>query len=94
LRKHKRTTEKLAVKSGLTLCRGSEPVGTGRFWTEALRRISGFDGRLGVGMRTHDREATFSCAFVLLLRLAEVVLHWPPAIAWHYHRRDLDALER
>jgi glycosyltransferase involved in cell wall biosynthesis len=62
------------------------------FRTEMLRAIGGFDNRLGAGTATHGGEETR--ALSLLLENGSVILHWPPAITWHYHRRTDEALER
>jgi GT2 family glycosyltransferase len=62
------------------------------FRTEALRSIGGFDNRLGAGTLTHGGEETR--ALSLLLEAGATVLHWPPAITWHYHRTTDEALER
>jgi hypothetical protein len=32
--------------------------------------------------------------FATLLRSEEVVLHWPRAITWHFHRREMDSLHK
>jgi glycosyltransferase involved in cell wall biosynthesis len=61
------------------------------FRTEALRAIGGFDNRLGAGTLTHGGEETR--ALSLLLLNGSMILHWPPAITWHYHRRTGEALE-
>lgn len=60
------------------------------FRTEALRRIGGFDNRLGAGTLTHGGEETR--ALSLLLEVGGTILHWPPAVTWHYHRRTDEAL--
>lgn len=62
------------------------------FRTERLRAIGGFDNRLGAGTLTHCGEETR--AFSLLLENGSMILHWPPAITWHYHRRTDEALEK
>jgi len=61
------------------------------FRTEALRAIGGFDTRLGAGTLTHGGEETR--ALSLILESGATILHWPPAVTWHYHRRSNDALE-
>lgn len=62
------------------------------FRTSALRAIGGFNTRLGAGTLTHGGEETL--ALSLLLRDGATVLHWPPAVTWHYHRRTDEALEK
>lgn len=62
------------------------------FRTGALRAIGGFDARLGAGTLTHGGEETL--ALSLLLQNGATVLHWPPAVTWHYHRRTDEALEK
>jgi glycosyltransferase involved in cell wall biosynthesis len=62
------------------------------FRTDALRKIGGFDNRLGTGTLTCGGEETR--ALSLILDSGGVILHWPPAVTWHYHRRTDDALER
>ena len=62
------------------------------FRTERLRAIGGFDNRLGAGTLTHGGEETR--ALSLLLENGSMILYWPPAITWHYHRRSDEALEK
>jgi hypothetical protein len=62
------------------------------FRTEKLRAIGGFDNRLGAGTLTRGGEDTK--ALSLLLEAGYSILHWPPAIAWHYHRADDDELSK
>ena len=62
------------------------------FRTERLRAIGGFDNRLGAGTLTHGGEETR--ALSLLLESGSMILHWPPAVTWHYHRRSDEALEK
>jgi glycosyltransferase involved in cell wall biosynthesis len=62
------------------------------FRTERLRAIGGFDNRLGAGTLTHGGEETR--ALSLLLEKGSMILHWPPAITWHYHRQTDEALEK
>ena len=62
------------------------------FRTERLRAIGGFDNRLGAGTLTLGGEDTR--ALSLLLEHGSMILHWPPAITWHYHRRTDEALEK
>jgi len=60
------------------------------FRTESLRSAGGFDRDLGAGTRTHGGEETK--VFCSLLRSDETILHWPAAITWHFHRRNMDQL--
>jgi glycosyltransferase involved in cell wall biosynthesis len=62
------------------------------FRTDALRSIGGFDNRLGTGTLTCGGDETR--ALSLILDTCGVILHWPPAVTWHYHRRTDDELER
>ena len=62
------------------------------FRTESLRAAGGFDPALGAGTRTHGGEETK--VFCTLLRSDETILHWPAAITWHYHRRQMDQLHK
>ena len=62
------------------------------FRTDTLRAIGGFDNRLGAGTATHGGEETR--ALSLLLESGSMILYWPPAITWHYHRRTDEALEK
>ena len=62
------------------------------FRTEALRSVGGFDPCLGAGTMTHGGEETR--ALSLLLSKGEAILHWPAAITWHIHRRELTALNK
>jgi glycosyltransferase involved in cell wall biosynthesis len=71
------------------------PFGAGgnmAFRTDALRAAGGFDPCLGAGRRTCGGEETRVLA--LLLAAGQVVLHWPGAITWHTHRRDMAALRK
>jgi hypothetical protein len=61
------------------------------FRTDALRRIDGFDNRLGAGTLTHGGEETR--ALSMLLERGSLILYWPPAVTWHYHRRTDEELE-
>jgi hypothetical protein len=61
------------------------------FRVDALREIGGFDPYLGAGTGTHGGEETRALA--LVLRAGGPVLHWPAAITWHYHRRELEELK-
>lgn len=60
------------------------------FRTEALRSIGGF--RHPLGTPSIGGEDTWVLA--LLLESGSMVLHWPPAVTWHYHRRTHAELER
>lgn len=62
------------------------------FRTEMLHAIGGFDNRLGAGTLTRGGEDTR--ALSLLLENGSMILYWPPAITWHYHRRTDEALEK
>jgi glycosyltransferase involved in cell wall biosynthesis len=66
------------------------PGGNMAFRVDALRSIGGFDPFLGAGTRTHGGEETRVLA--ALLRSGATILHWPAAITWHYHRREMAAL--
>ena len=68
------------------------PGGNMAFRTESLRSVGGFDPCLGAGTRTHGCEETR--ALSLLLSSGHAVLHWPAAITWHTHRREMAALEK
>jgi glycosyltransferase involved in cell wall biosynthesis len=68
------------------------PGGNMAFRSEKLRSVGGFDPCLGAGTRTHGCEETR--ALSLLLSSGETVLHWPAAITWHTHRREMAALRR
>lgn len=68
------------------------PGGNMAFRTESLRSVGGFDPCLGAGTRTHGGEETR--ALSLLLSSGRVVLHWPAAITWHTHRREMAALQQ
>jgi glycosyltransferase involved in cell wall biosynthesis len=62
------------------------------FQTELLRAVGGFDPCLGAGTRTHGGEEVR--ALSLLLSAGHAVLHWPVAITWHTHRREMTALKK
>jgi glycosyltransferase involved in cell wall biosynthesis len=62
------------------------------FRTDALHAIGGFDNRLGAGTLTQGGEETR--ALSLLLQRGSLILHWPPAVTWHYHRRTDAELEK
>lgn len=68
------------------------PGGNMAFRTESLLRIGGFDPYLGVGTRTGGCEETR--ALSLVLSAGDAVLHWPAAIMWHMHRRDMAGLRK
>ena len=68
------------------------PGGNMAFRTGYLRSVNGFDPCLGAGTRTHGGEETR--ALSLLLSSGHAVLHWPAAITWHTHRREMAALRR
>jgi glycosyltransferase involved in cell wall biosynthesis len=68
------------------------PGGNMAFRTESLRAVAGFDPCLGAGTRTHGGEETR--ALSLLLSAGHAVLHWPAAITWHTHRREMAALRK
>lgn len=61
------------------------------FRMDALRAIGGFDNRLG-SITIHGGEETR--ALSELLRRGSMILHWPPAVTWHYHRRTDEELEK
>jgi glycosyltransferase involved in cell wall biosynthesis len=61
------------------------------FRTETLRAIGGFNNRLGTP-RIHGGEDTWVFSFAL--ESGGIVLHWPPAVTWHYHRRTDAELEK
>ena len=61
------------------------------FRMEALRAIGGFDNRLG-SVTIHGGEETR--ALSELLRRGSMILHWPPAVTWPYHRRTDEELEK
>jgi glycosyltransferase involved in cell wall biosynthesis len=61
------------------------------FRTETLRAIGGFNNRLGTP-RIHGGEDTWVFSFAL--ESGATVLHWPPAVTWHYHRRTDAELEK
>lgn len=62
------------------------------FRTEYLRRAGGFDPCLGAGTRAHAGEETKVLS--ALLSSGQAVLHWPAAVTWHTHRRELAALRK
>jgi glycosyltransferase involved in cell wall biosynthesis len=81
-----------AVKSPLYPLPAFGAGGNMAFKTDALRRIRGFDECLGAGTRTHGGEDMLVLA--QLLRRGEIVLHWPSAVTWHYHRREMEDLKK
>jgi GT2 family glycosyltransferase len=68
------------------------PGGNMAFQTDILREIGGFDPCLGAGTRTHGCEETQVLS--LLLSGGHAILHWPAAIIWHTHRKNMDALRK
>ena len=68
------------------------PGGNMAFRTESLRSVNGFDPCLGAGTRTHGGEETGVLSS--LLTSDHAVLHWPAAITWHTHRREMAALRK
>lgn len=66
------------------------PGGNMAFRTELLRAIGGFDPCLGAGTRTHGCEETRVLSS--LLSDGHAIVHWPAAITWHTHRREMAAL--
>ena len=60
--------------------------------TESQRTVNGFDPCLGAGTRTHGGEETEVLSS--LLTSGHTVLHWPAAITWHTHRREMAALRK
>jgi hypothetical protein len=68
------------------------PGGNMAFRTESLRSVGGFDPYLGAGTRTHGGEETR--AMSLLLSAGDAILHWPAAITWHMHRREMAGLRK
>ena len=68
------------------------PGGNMAFRTESLRSVGGFDPCLGAGTRSHTGEETRALSLFLLA--GQVVLHWPSAITWHTHRREMAALRQ
>jgi glycosyltransferase involved in cell wall biosynthesis len=68
------------------------PGGNMAFRTEYLHAIGRFDPCLGAGTRAHGGEETRVLS--LLLSSGQAVLHWPAAITWHTHRREMPALRQ
>lgn len=68
------------------------PGGNMAFRTEYLHAVGRFDPCLGAGTRSHGGEETRVLS--LLLSSGQAVLHWPAAITWHTHRREMPALRQ
>jgi hypothetical protein len=62
------------------------------FRTESLRSLGGFDPCLGLGTRT--RGGGEIRALSMLLSSSHTILHWPAAITWHTHRREMAGLRK
>jgi glycosyltransferase involved in cell wall biosynthesis len=62
------------------------------FRTESLRSLGGFDPCLGLGTRT--RGGGEIRALSALLSSGHTILHWPAAITWHTHRREMAGLRK
>ena len=62
------------------------------FRTDVLRRLGGFDERLGAGSPTGGGEDLD--AFVRVLLSGRALSYEPAALVWHEHRSDDDALRR
>jgi glycosyltransferase involved in cell wall biosynthesis len=62
------------------------------FRAETLRSLGGFDPCLGLGTRTHGGGEIR--ALSMLLSAGHAILHWPAAITWHTHRREMAGLEK
>ena len=60
------------------------------FRTQALVSIGGFRSPLGTPFV--GGEDTWVLAFIL--EAGGMILHWPSAVTWHYHRRTAAELER
>ncbi|MDH6575135.1 glycosyltransferase [Kitasatospora sp. MAP5-34] len=60
------------------------------FRTELLRSLGGFDTATGAGTRSRGGEDLL--AFFQVLTGGHTVAYQPEAIAWHRHRRTMDAL--
>ena len=80
------------VRSPLYPLPGFGAGGNMAFRVEPLRSLGCFDIHLGAGTRTHGGEETQVLARLLLH--GSTVLHWPPAVTWHTHRRTLAELEQ
>lgn len=59
------------------------------FRTETLRAIGGFNSRLGTP-GIHGGEDTWVLSFAI--EAGSMVLHWPSAVTWHYHRKTDEEL--
>jgi glycosyltransferase involved in cell wall biosynthesis len=57
-----------------------------------IESIGGFDTALGAGTPSLGGEDTLALTQVLLD--GGTIVYQPPALVWHYHRRDLDGLRR
>lgn len=71
------------------------PFGTGGNMSmrrAAVQKIGGFDPALGAGSPAMGAEDTRALTDILLG--GGTVRYQPTAITWHYHRRELAALER
>jgi glycosyltransferase involved in cell wall biosynthesis len=68
------------------------PGGNMAFRTRLLRAVGGFDPCLGAGTRTHGCEETRVLSS--LLSDGQAIMHWPAAITWHLHRREMAALRK
>ena len=71
------------------------PFGAGAnmaFRTQSLREIGGFDVGLGAGTLTRGGEDTLM--FSQLLLRGHTVAYHPAALTRHFHRRDVDDLEK
>ena len=68
------------------------PGGNMAFRTGLLRAVGGFDPCLGAGTRTHGCEETRVLSS--LLSDGHAIMHWPAAITWHTHRREMAALRK
>jgi glycosyltransferase involved in cell wall biosynthesis len=62
------------------------------FQTESLRSVGCFDPCLGAGTRTHGGEEVRVLSS--LLAGGHAILHWPSAVVWHTHRREMAALNK
>ena len=70
------------------------PFGPGGTWPSGPNRydaVGGFDPCLGAGTRTHGGEEAGRCR---CCSPRPAVLHWPAAITWHTHRREMAALQK
>jgi len=60
------------------------------FRTDRLRQLGGFDPATGTG--TAARGGDDLAAFFSVLAAGYSLVYQPTALAWHHHRRDLEAL--